>query len=153
MLQHPFHSSFPFTLEPWHLLASPADPELQSSPWGNGCSPLLCLHPAPPQRQLCSALLSVFLSKEEELEEQPVQYQGWGLSGCVPRARSAQPSSEHLFLAGSLRAQSSSHTQLELLPAPQCCKGKHYQFIFTEIKAKPGISSPLRISDNIFNAF
>lgn len=101
---------------------------------------------------LCSALLSAFLPKEEELEEQPVQYPeqdqssqdvfpepgvpspAWSICSwqylCVPRA---QPHS-----AGT--AARLAVLQRETLS-------------ITEIKAKPGISSSLRISDNIFNAF
>lgn len=105
----------------------------------------------------CSIVRSAFLPKETKLEKQPVQYSGqpqgvqWAGSGLgalssapelprdvCPGARSAQPSAEHLLLVGSLRAQRSRHTQLELLPAPPVSQ-REAQWI-TEIKTKPRIS-------------
>lgn len=88
----------------------------------------------PPQRRLWRALLPCTLSlpskgkgagkaARAELWAAP----GWALGlsalllSCLRRcsqSQDAQPSMENLLLAGSPCAQSSSHTQLELLPVP-----------------------------------
>lgn len=120
----------------------------------------------------CSIMHSAFLPKEKKLEKQPVRYSGqpqgvqWAGSGLgalssapelpqdvCPGARSAQPSTEHLLLAGSLRAQSSSHTTGTPPSPPSVPKGSTMNCRNKNKAKNISIWDILRISENTFNAF
>lgn len=155
MLQHPFHSSFSFTTELWHVLASLAESELQSSPRGTPVS-ASCFH----TRGNCGypALLGSQLSFPRKRSWKSNQGIPSVCSVCLgfpalllSCLRLCSQSQEHLLLAGSLRALSSSHTLLELLPALPVWQ-REAQSI-TGIKTKPRMSLLLRISENVFGAF